>query len=401
MNIFKKVYCRIFQISFRVMMPVLPYREPKIFNSVKEIPKLLNSLGIKSVLLVTGRHVRGAKLTEPLEILLKEEGISCTVYSDTCANPTIDNVEAARNMYLQNDCQGIIAFGGGSPMDCAKAVGARIARPDKTVGQLKGIVKVMKKTPTFIAIPTTAGTGSEVTLAAVITDAKTHLKYPISDFVLIPDYAVLDPAVTFTLPQSVTAATGIDALTHAVEAYIGRSTSKDTRRMALEATNLIFNNIEKAYNNGSDYEARANMLKASYLAGAAFSKSYVGYIHAVAHTLGGKYNIPHGLANAVLMPFVLEEYGECVYKKLYKLGIAAGVVTKSQSYEEGAKAFIAAICKLNANMNIPKKLSGINVEDIKTMAEHADKEANPLYPVPKLMDSKQLEKIYYKAAEFL
>ncbi len=401
MNIFKKVYCRIFQISFRVMMPVLPYREPKIFNSVKEIPKLLNSLGIKSVLLVTGRHVRGAKLTEPLEILLKEEGISCTVYSDTCANPTIDNVEAARNMYLQNDCQGIIAFGGGSPMDCAKAVGARIARPDKTVGQLKGIVKVMKKTPTFIAIPTTAGTGSEVTLAAVITDAKTHLKYPISDFVLIPDYAVLDPAVTFTLPQSVTAATGMDALTHAVEAYIGRSTSKDTRRMALEATNLIFNNIEKAYNNGSDYEARANMLKASYLAGAAFSKSYVGYIHAVAHTLGGRYNIPHGLANAVLMPVVLEEYGECAYKKLYKLGIAAGVVTKNQSYEEGAKAFIAAIRKLNANMNIPKKLSGINVEDIKTMAEYADKEANPLYPVPKLMDSKQLEKIYYKAAEFL
>lgn len=399
MNIITRTGCRIFQIVFRAALPILPYREPKVFNSVKEIPELLNSLGVQSVLLVTDKFLRSAKITAPLEGLLREAKINCVIYDDTCANPTIDNVEAARAMYIENNCQCLIAFGGGSSMDCAKAVGARIARPKKSLNQLKGILKVMKKIPTLIAIPTTAGTGSEVTLAAVITDTKTHHKYPINDFPLIPSYAVLDPEVTFTLPSSLTATTGMDALTHAVEAYIGRSTSKDTRRMALEATSLIFNNIERAYNNGTDREARANMLRAAYLAGAAFSQSYVGYIHAVSHSLGGQYNIPHGLANTVLMPIVLEEYGESAHKKLHKLGVAAGVATENQSHEEGAKAFIAAIRKLNSNMNVPEKFSGIKAEDIPGMAKHAAKEANPLYPVPKLMDRKELARFYYKASE--
>lgn len=221
-----------------------------------------------------------------------------------------------------------------------------------------------------------------------------------NSFPLIPRYAVLDPTVTYTLPPSLTATTGMDALTHAVEAYIGRSTTKETRRLALIAVGLIFRNIVKAYQDGTNHTARSNMLRASYLAGAAFTKSYVGYVHAVAHSLGGQYNIPHGLANSVLLPIVLEHYGPTVYKKLHELGVAAGVTTTDVSHETGAKDFIRAIRALNRRMNIPETLSGIRKEDIPLMVKHADREANPLYPVPMLMDRRELETFYYQAADW-
>ena len=236
---------------------------------------------------------------------MHKEQINCELYDKTVANPTTENVEEAKEQYLQKKCQAIIAFGGGSSMDCAKAVGARIVKPKQSLAQMKGILKIHKKLPLLIAIPTTAGTGSETTLSAVITDSKTRHKYPINDFSLIPHYAVLDPEMTKTLPPTLTATTGMDALTHAIEAYIGRSTTKETRKDALEAIQLIFANIEQAYQNGQDSNARKNMLQAAYLAGNAFSRSYVGYVHAVAHSLGGKYNTPHGLANAVLLPCLL------------------------------------------------------------------------------------------------
>ena len=258
---------------------------------------------------------------------------------------------------------------------------------------------MLRAIPTLVAIPTTAGTGSEATLAAVITDAKTRHKYTINSFPLIPSYAVLDPAITFTLPPHLTATTGMDALTHAVEAYIGRSTTAETREMALEAAALIFGNILKAYRDGYDRKARENMLRAAYLAGAAFSKSYVGYVHAVAHSLGGQYNIPHGLANAVLLPIVLEMYGDSVHKKLYRVAVRAGVCDSWDTYGQGAGKFIEAVRSLNRSMGIPVKLKGIKKEDIELMARHADREANPLYPVPKLMDAKELEEIYYRAAD--
>lgn len=399
MNIFKKVYCRIFQTAFHLALPFLPYREPKILSSIQELPDQLKALSIRSVLLVTDAGIRGAGITKPLETLLKEHKIKCTVYDKTRANPTVENVEDARQLYLDEQCECLIAFGGGSSMDCAKALGARIAYPKKSLGKLKGVLRVLRKIPTLIAIPTTAGTGSEVTLAAVITDSEKQHKYTLMDFTLIPRYAVLDPTVTYSLPPHLTATTGMDALTHAVEAYIGRSTSRETRKKALEATSLVFENIEKAYANGKDYEARENMLKAAYLAGISFSKSYVGYIHAVAHSLGGQYNVPHGLANSVLMPIVLESYGKTAYKKLHKLGIAAGVSSENDTREIGAEKFIAAIKALNARMGIPEKITGIKKEDIPQMAKHADKEANPLYPVPKLMNAKELEKFYDRVAD--
>ena len=400
MNIFKKAYCRAFQIAFRAALPILPYREPEIISEISGIVSVLSEKNIGSVLLVTDAGLKSMGATDELEGLLSENDIECFVYHKTKANPTVDNVEEAVELYNKNGCECIIAFGGGSPMDCAKAVGARIAYPQKSLGKMKGILKICRKLPMLIAIPTTAGTGSEVTLTAVITDSNTKHKYTMNSFPLIPAYAVLDPKVTRSLPPHLTATTGVDALTHAVEAYIGNSTSRETREKALDAVSLIFGNIERAYENGDDLEARANMLKAAYLAGVAFSKSYVGYIHAVAHSLGGMYNTPHGLANSVLMPYVLEAYGECAHKKLHRLAVAAGVASEKDSHEAGARKFIDAIREMKARMGIPKKIEGIKKEDIPEMARHADREANPLYPVPKLMNAKELRKFYYCLAEW-
>lgn len=396
MNIFKKVYCRIFQTGFYIALPFLPYREPKIYHSVEEIPNILKNQNIKSILLVTDKVLRDIGISKPLETVLKQNNINCIIYDETLPNPTTKNVEDARKIYLENNCQAIVTIGGGSSIDCAKAVGARISRPKKSLDKLKGLLKVRRKLPLLIAIPTTAGTGSEVTVASVITDSDTHHKYTILDFNLIPEIAVLDPSCTLSLPPHLTSTTGMDALTHAVEAYIGRSTTIDTRKKAIEAIKLIFNNIEKVYNNGNDLDARLNMLKASYLAGSAFSKSYVGYVHAVAHSLGGQYNIPHGLANAVILPIVLKEYGSSVYKKLDFLAKQVGISNKDESKEIGANKFIDAILSLNNKMNIPNAIKNIKDEDIELMAEYAEKEANPLYPVPKLLNKEELKKIYYK-----
>ena len=399
MFILKKIGCRLFQIAFRAALPFLPYREPKIIPSCSELGNLLKSKKNASVLIVTDAGIVRNGLVKPIEEALKENEIKYTVYDKTQPNPTVANVEDALKLYHENKCEALIAIGGGSAMDCAKGIGARVAYPNKPLNKMGGVMRVLRRLPTLIAIPTTAGTGSETTLAAVITDGETHHKYAIMSFPLIPHYAVLDAKMTYSLPPHLTSTTGMDALTHAVEAYIGRSTTKKTRGLALEATKLIFDNVEKAYTDGINHEARENMLHAAYKAGIAFSMSYVGYVHAVAHSIGGKYGVPHGLANAVIMPYVLEGYGKSAYKKLHSLGIAAGVCSEGDSHEDGAKKFIAAIKELNAKMNIPTTISGINKEDIPELARHAEKEANPLYPVPKLMTAKELEVFYHKIAQ--
>lgn len=398
MFILKSVFCRIYQTAFRMVLPILPYREPEIVDSCAGIDRILKKEKVNSVLIVTDKGIVENGLTVPITEVLKSAGVAYTVYDQTRPNPTVHNVEDACALYLENHCNGLIAVGGGSSMDCAKAVGARVVYPKKSIGKMKGILRVLRPLPTLIAIPTTAGTGSETTLAAVITDSEKHHKYALMSFPLIPHYAVLDPELTCTLPKSLTATTGMDALTHAVEAYIGRSSTRETRRLALDAVKLVFENIETAYEDGQNRTARGNMLQASYKAGAAFSQSYVGYIHAVAHSLGGQYGTPHGLANAVIMPYVLEAYGETVWKKLHRLGMAAGVCTAEQSDQEATEVFIHAIRELNRNMGIPDTLSGIREEDIPTMAGNAEKEANPLYPVPRLMTAKELETFYYQIA---
>ena len=378
-------------------IPVFPYREPKILEGVEEIAGLLKTKRIDKVLLVTDKGIRGIGLTDRLEAHLKENGIACEVYDGTLPNPTSDNVEGALELYNVSGCRAIIAFGGGSSIDCAKAVGARVACPRKPLSKMAGLVKIHKRIPLLIAVPTTAGTGSETTVASVIVDAKTHHKYVINDFCLIPKYAVLDAKVTASLPPHLTATTGMDALTHAVEVYVGRSMTKASRAAAQKAVKLIFENLERVYADGKDLSARENMLLASYLAGTAFTKSYVGYVHAVAHTLGGKYGVAHGLANAVLLPIVLRAYGEAVHEPLAELAKIVGIADAEMSVKDAAEKFIANVEDMNARMQIPHKLSCIKRGDISSMAETADKEANPLYPVPVLWNAEELESIYLLA----
>ncbi len=394
MNLIQHICCRAYQGVFRAALPFLPYREPEILHRCEELPDTLKQHKIKKILIVTDPGIVACGLMTKVTSVLAKEKISYSVYDQTSANPTVRNVEEALALYQKEHCKALLAIGGGSAMDCAKALGARIACPKKTLGQLKGTLHVLHRIPLLIAVPTTAGTGSENTLAAVITDSEKKHKYVLNDFVLIPRYAILDAELTYSLPPHLTATTGMDALTHAVEAYIGRSTTKETREKALLAVKTIYQNIETAYHDGHNHAAREQMLNAAYLAGFAFSRSYVGYVHAVAHSLGGQYNIPHGLANAVLLPEVLESYGSCIHQKLHMLGCAAGVCTEQDSIKAGAGKFIASIRTLNKNMGIPDFLSGIQEPDIETMSVHAAKEANPLYPVPKLMTRKELETFY-------
>ena len=391
----KRFYSRAFQTVMRIAIPLLPYREPKLIEAPEDVIRVLREKGAKNVMIVTDKMIRGLGLTESLERLITDADIKCTVYDGTMPNPTSDNVNEATELYLKSESQALIAFGGGSAMDCAKAVGARIARPKMPLSKMQGLIKIHKAIPTLIAIPTTAGTGSETTVASVIVDSKTHHKYVINDFCLIPKYAFLDPKVTLGLPKHLTATTGMDALTHAIEVYVGRSRTNGTRTAAEKAVGLIFENLERAYENGNDIDARANMLHASYLAGTAFTKSYVGYVHAVAHTLGGKYGIAHGLANAVLLPKVLRAYGSSATKSLAELARAVNLSSTSAPDSEAAEAIISHIEKMNERMEIPTSFPALKEADIPDMAKLADKEANPLYPVPVLWDATELEKIYH------
>lgn len=396
MNIFGKIGCRIYQKVMYCAMPFLPWRKPELISGgIDALPAFMASKGIKNTILITDKGISSLGLTDGLVKGLKEADINCVFFDETVTNPTIDNIEAALKLYNENHCQAIIAFGGGSSMDCSKGVGARVARPNKPVQKMKGVLKILKATPPIFAIPTTSGTGSEATLAAVISNSQTHEKYPINDPNLIPKYAVLDPEITVKLPQHITSTTGMDALTHAVEAYIGSSNTKETKDMAIKATKIIFKYLKRAYDNGADLEAREQMQLAAYYAGIAFTRAYVGYVHSVAHSLGGMYGVPHGLANAVILPYFLDEYGSKAWKKLAELAEAVNITGNSD--EEKAKAFIQAIKDLNASMNIPSKIEGkIKEEDIPLLAKRASKEGNPLYPVPKLMDKDELKNMYYK-----
>ena len=379
-----------------IAMCFMNWKEPELLEgegAVLRLPKFIKDKGINKVLVVTDKGLMGLHLLDPMFEELKAQGIEYFVFDGVQPNPTIPNIEACREMYVNNGCEGFIAFGGGSPMDCAKAAAARVVKPKQSVRKMRGYLKVCHKLPPFFAVPTTAGTGSEMTVAAVVTDPETHEKNAISDPCLRPKYAVLDPALTVGLPPHITSTTGMDALTHAVEAYIGKSNVKSTIKYAEDATVLIHQYLEKAYANGKDMEAREKMLKASYYAGGAFTRAFVGYVHSIAHNLGGMYNTPHGLANAVILPYVLEWYGEAAYPRLEKLADLIGITKEEMSMEEKGKAFIAEIRRMNKAMNIPEKFDFIKEEDLPLLVKRALKEGNPGYPVPKIMKPEDCEKV--------
>lgn len=395
----KHAYYRAYQSTMKLAVNLLDWTPPELLRgagAVKKLPVIVKKEGVNNVLVVTDKGLMSLGLLNSLFEGLEAEGIKYSVYDGVQPNPTIYNVEDALKIYKDNGCEGFIAFGGGSPMDCAKVAAARVVKPKQTPSDMRGVLKILKKLPPFFAVPTTAGTGSETTIAAVISNPDTHEKNSIMDPVLRPKYAVLDPELTVGLPPHITSTTGMDALTHAVEAYIGRSNTKATEESAKIATKLVFENIEKAYKDGSNIEARDNMLYASFQAGLAFTRAYVGYVHAIAHNLGGMYGIPHGLANAVILPYVLDYFGESAYKRLAELADIAGVSGSACGEREKAKNFIASIRKLNADMGIPDKFEQIKDEDIQLIAERALLEGNPLYPVPKIMDIEDCKSLIKK-----
>ncbi len=381
-----KLYYRLYQSVFKIIVAVIPFHFPKLIskeNAIFEIaPLLKDELNISSVLFVTDAQLMKLNLAQPLLDDLNTKGILVTLYDQTKANPTIDNIEEALVLYHTNKCQAILAFGGGSPIDCAKGIAARVARPHKPIRKMKGVLGVLRKTPLVIAIPTTAGTGSETTLASVVTNPLTHEKYAITDPNLFPAYAILDPILTKNLPAHITSTTGMDALTHAIESYIGRANDEETRTLAIDAIKLIFENLTHVYQEPSDMKARLNMQNAAFKAGKAFT---------MAHTLGGFYNTPHGLANAILLPRVLRYYGSSVTKKLSELSDLTQLTEKSASPSDKAEAFISHIESMNTQMKIPSTLLGIKDEDIPKMAHNAYAEANPFYPVPVIFTHKDFE----------
>ena len=358
----------------------------------REIPGVLKKLGVKKVLVVTGRHVGKSIAPEIIENI-RLSGLEAVHYSEVTANPTTTTVYEIKDMYMKEGCDGFLAIGGGSPIDAAKAAACLCARPRATLNDLAGLLKIMKNIPPFVAVPTTSGTGSETTMAAVVTDAETHHKYAIMDPHIIPDYAVMDPELVVGLPQKTTSVTGMDALCHAVESYVSvMNKPEKSRRYAEEATVLIFKYLERAYNDGSDMEAREKLMEAAYKAGWSFGRTGVGNVHAIAHTLGGLYNTAHGLANAVILPIVLEDYGKAVYKPLARLAELAGIKTDG-SDEEKAKAFIAEIYAMNKRMDMPEGFAFIEEKDIPQMCASACSEANTTYPVPVIYDKPHFEKL--------
>lgn len=395
MGAIKKAYYRSFQAVFNVGARALYWRRPipvSGVGSVQKIPELLKKEKVGKVMVVTGPTV-GKRLAPRILTELDKAGIQYTHFDQVEANPSVNTVNKIQKLYLDSGCEGFIAIGGGSPMDAAKAAAARVVRPRTSVGQMAGLLKVGKKIPPYIAVPTTAGTGSETTIAAVITDSDTHHKYALMDLHLVPKYAVLDPEMTRELPRKITSTTGMDALTHAVEAYVCWTyNTNESIRLAEEAVCEIFRYLERAYNDGSDMEARTQMLIAAYKAGFAFTRAGVGNVHAIAHTLGGLYNTPHGLANAVILPIVLEDYGEAVHEKLAHLAELTGVKFNGTDAEK-ARAFIDEIRAMNRRMDIPTGFDFIQEKDIPQMIEWALAEANPVYPVPVVYDRKRCEKV--------
>ena len=375
-------FCRAFQCCFAVGARFLPWRTPEVFSgegSLLRAADILRENGLRRPFVIASRRQCADEHFRALQEKLDEQDILLSIFSSVEPNPSVETVEKIAAQYKIDSC------------DCFLVIGGGLARPDKPLSQLAGLLKVRRRIPPLIAVPTTAGTGSETTIAAVVTGSDHH-KYAISDLCLIPRYAILDPVLTVGLPPHITAETGMDALTHAVEAYLSRLyNTKQTRLLAEHAVVAIFTHLERAYRDGTSLPDRAAMLQASFDAGAAFTRASVGNVHAIAHTLGGLYGVLHGLANAVLLPLVLEDYGKAAYPRLARL--AALVALKGESEESLAKAFIAEIRAMNTRMGIPDRFDCIRKEDIPLMATWAAQEANPVYPVPVIYDETRFARV--------
>ena len=389
-----KMYFRIYQAVFKIGMYFIPWGMPETLEgagAVKQLPRLIKEKGFNKVLVVTDKVLMDLGLPKGMLEAMDAAGIEYVVYDGVQPNPTDRNVNEGLKLFKENGCQAMVAFGGGSPMDCCKGIGAMAVKKGKTVEQLQGLFKVLHRIPTIFAVPTTAGTGSETTVAAVITNEKTHHKASMNDTSLMPKYAVLDPELTVGLPPKVTSTTGMDALCHAVECYTNNTyNSRLEKKLAEDAVKLIYDNLYTAYCDGSNLEARQNMQKAAFYAGRAFTRGCVGYVHAIGHTLGGLYGTPHGLAMSVILPHVMRQFGSAAHERLARLAEVCGMTGANDA--EKAEKFISWIEEMKAKMDISAGLDVIKDEDVPQIIAWAMKEANPLYPVPVVWDKAGFEK---------
>ena len=388
------LWCRTFQAVLKVGNYFMGYRMPTYLEGpgkIRELGAFLKEKNINDVLVVTGTGMVRRGQVQPLLDGFESAGIRYTLQAFDHPDPSSDDVELGFKTYKENGCKALVALGGGSRIDCAKGIAAKAVHPKKKVSQLQGLLKVHWPIPPFVAIPTTAGAGSETTVAAVITDSATHRKAAINDPFMIPKYAVLDPELTVGLPPYTTATTGMDALAHAVEAYTNHTyNTKLENRLAKEAVKLIHDNILVAFEDGANLEARQNMQRGAFYAGRAFTRGCVGYVHAVGHTLGGLYGVAHGLAMAVLLPHVMREFGASAHKRLAELADVCGIGGENEA--EKANAFIRWIEETNIKMGLPDSFDVIREEDIDQMIAWASKEANPLYPVPVVWSKKDFRR---------
>jgi alcohol dehydrogenase class IV len=323
-------------------------------------------------------------LPDQLTAALSAGGTAYAVFDAITPDAPIPLIEKGIAFYRKQGCDAIVAFGGGSPMDAAKAIALAVAN-NKHPRQLAGYFRGLRAPVPIYAVPTTAGTGSEVTVAAVVSDPKTSRKLVIADTRLVPQMAALDPLLMTGLPPAVTAATGMDALTHAVEAFVGHWATAYTDRMALAAVGMIYDNLPVAYRKGKDLVAREKMALAATYAGLAFTRANVGYVHAIAHQLGGRYHTPHGLANAIMLPHVLRFLAPSITKRLAILAVRAKVGREGERAPVLAKKFLDSVEALNRQLGIPRQLDALREEDIPALAKAACWEADTNYPVPRYM----------------
>ena len=385
---------KLFQFILKWSTKLLTFRTPELFSgpgsSLMLCEHIAKKTGVKSLLIVTDAMLVKIGLLKPMQDKLTQLGVNWIVYDGVLPNPTIEQIETGLAMLKASNCAAILAVGGGSSIDAAKVIAARARNPHKIV-HMAGLMRVFFKPMPLYAVPTTAGTGSEVTIAAVVSDPSTTRKFAIMDPKLVPIGAALDGALMTGLPPHITSATGMDALTHAVEAYISRNNTPMTDAEALEATRLIIQNLPEAVNNGSNIEARQNMAVASFKAGVAFTTAGVGYVHAIAHNFGAYYHVPHGLANAIILPRVLDfSKPECI-PRLARLAEVSGLKQGGESDEQLATAFIAHVRKLNAAFGIPTQVDKLKEADIPAITDKALSEAHWTYAVPRYMDKAECQ----------
>lgn len=392
----KKAYYRTFQTIFKYTAGKIKYPKQETItgsDSLSNLYKLLKDNSIDNIFVVTTKSILKLDVMNSMLKNFENNNIKYTIFKEFSPNPTVKDVDNGYKIFMENGCTGIIAIGGGSALDCAKIIGIKYTNGNKSCKQLRNMLNITHHLPFFIAAPTTAGSGSESTVTAVISDHENNAKYPVNHPFLRPKYIVLDPKLTIGLPAQMTSTTGMDALTHALEAYIGLTGTSYTNKLALDACKLIFENLEKTYEDGSNLEARSNMLMASNYAGNAFTIALVGYVHSISHAVSALYNVPHGLANAIILPHVLDYYGSSIYKKLAEVARFSNIADNSKSDKELAEIVIQKIRNMNKNMDIPETIPEIQRKDIPIIVSKALKEANPLYPVPKLMNEEDCSKV--------